>query len=581
MKIISKKFMMILKKLVLIIIGMIIFGVHLPTAFSETAKTEKHSRKATVVELTKLSIEELLNTQVISVSKKPQKISEVAAAIYVITNENIRRSGVTTVAQALRMAPGVQVARIDSNEWAISVRGFNGRFSNKLLVLVDGRSVYVPYFSGVLWEILDTHLEDIERIEIIRGPGASLWGANAVNGVINIITKSSKDTKGTLISTRKGNIERGYGSVRYGGKAGQNAHYRIYAKYNQLENETEESISKEYEDRKSFQTGFRMDWNFSTKDTLIMQGDFHNSSFYDSISIYSMAPFHSKEIAAAKDKKQALNIMSKWQHKVSDSSETELKFYYDRYKFNHTVFGIEWETIDLDFQHRFKLGDFHEIMWGTGFCFISDKAENNIHQAWPESRDTQLYSGFVQDEISLVKNKVILTLGSKFEYNDYTGFEFQPNARLLWKAKSNHSFWASVSRAVRTPSRSEHDGSIIIDSIQPIPANALFPGSPELPGSTISYAGDRSFESEELIAYELGYRVQVTNTFLADTALFFNEYKKLRSFEPSEWLTPAQQIPIELKAYNKARAESYGMEIALDWYLWIGYVFSLLIVICK
>lgn len=514
-------------------------------------------------DLTELSLEELMNIEITSVSKKPQKLSNAAAAIFVITQEAIRRSGVTSIPEALRMVPGLQVARMDANKWAITSRGFSGRLANKLLVLIDGRSVYTPLYSGVFWEAQDVLLEDVDRIEVIRGPGATLWGANAVNGVINIMTKQAKETQGGLAVTGTGTEERGFGSVRYGAKLADDTYYRAYAKYFNRDSGVDASGEDMADDWRVVSGGFRIGWKASDNNSLTLQGDIYDGQVGGTYNLASLlAPFYQTfdddtDISGA-------NILARWSHDFSQSSDMVLQLYYDRTKHNEALVREDRSTFDTDFQHRFALGSQQEIMWGLGYRLTYDDIDNTFSTSFePHSRDDHLFSAFVQDNITLVKNRLGLILGSKFEHNDYTGLEIQPNGRLLWTPDERYSVWASVSRAVRTPSRIEDDGRF---NSQVIP-----PGIPDNPTpmpALVALVGDRDFGSEELIAYELGYRVQATDRLYVDIAAFYNVYDNLRTFEPGTPFLEISPAPMHLVqplvADNEMDGETYGVEVMAD-----------------
>jgi iron complex outermembrane receptor protein len=511
-----------------------------------------------------MSIEDLMSVKITSVAKKTQALSEAAAAIFVITQEDIRRSGVTSIAEALRMVPGLQVARIDANKWAITARGFSGRFSNKLLVLIDGRSVYTPIFSGVFWDAQDTLLEDIERIEVIRGPGATLWGANAVNGVINIITKTAKDTQGGLIYGGAGTEEQGFGGFRYGTKSGDHTYWRIYTKYFNRDDAVYASGDDAADGWDVLRGGFRMDWQGSSGDSLTLSGDIYDGELGETITTPSLAFPYSSTTDEEYDESGG-NLLGRWERKISETSDMGLQLYYDRFDIDPSIIGVSVDTVDIDFQHRFSLGDQQEIIWGLGYRYISDEIDNSSTVSFiPDSRHYDILSAFVQDDIIVVEDLLHLILGSKFEDNDYTGFEVQPNARLTWMPHEQHSVWAAVSRAVRTPSRAEDDVRIGLAVIPP--------GIPQNPAPlplVLTAVGNRDFDSEELLAYEIGYRVRPMDELSLDVTAFFNDYDSLRS----SWLaTPFPEPPLSpthmvlpLAEDNEDKAETYGVELAADW----------------
>ncbi len=515
-------------------------------------------------DLSELSLEALMDIEVTSVSKKPQRLADSATAIYVITQEDIRRSGVTSIPEALRMAPGVQVAHIDNNSWGISVRGFNSFFANKLLVLIDGRSVYTPLFSGVYWNVQDTMLEDINRIEVIRGPGATLWGANAVNGVINIITKNSADTQGYLLSAGAGDQERGFSSLRYGDKIGKNITYRVFAKY--FDRDCQASDTHDPADSwHSRRGGFRMDGRLTHNDTFTFQGDIYDTDTGNTLEYYNLSPPYEYTGSDSPDMKGG-NILMRWQRSFSSISDLELQAYYDRTELDESIYKESRDTYDLDFQHRFQPSDFQEIIWGLGYHFTRDNMDGNAYAKANKTyhRSDDLFSAFIQDEISLIPEKLTLILGSKLEHNDYTGYEVQPNARLLLRPNKDHTLWAAVSRAVRTPSRAEHDSRITVD-IKPNPATPWYP----LP-TKYELVSSTDFDSEELTAYELGYRYVGFDCLTFDLAVFYNDYNKLRTIRMIDLQPRTGYYYIANTFENNSKGSIYGGEAVIvcrpqDW----------------
>ena len=513
-------------------------------------------------DLTGLTLGELSEIEVTTVSKKKQKLSEAASAVFVITQEDIRRSGVTSIPEALRMVPGLQVARIDSNRWAVSSRGFNDQFANKLLVMVDGRSIYTPMFSGVRWEIKDTLLEDIERIEVVRGPGASLWGANAVNGVINIVTKNAENTQGGLAIVGGGSDERGFGGIRYGGTLGENAFYRVYAKYFNRDSFVDGTGHDAADGWEQLRGGFRVDWNASETDNVTFLGSAYSGKRGHKEIISSLSPPFENEIDLDSDTTGG-HILSRWMHTFSDTSDMAFHFYYDRTEWDDETYWEIRDTFDIDFQHRFALGKFQEIVWGFGYRFTTDDLNNRHTISFdPESKGDNLFSTFILDEFKLFNNQLRLTLGSKFEHNDYTGFEFQPNARIIWTPNDKHSVWTALSRAVRTPSRIENDGR----GNSTVVANPLIPDGPPI---LLSLFGDHDVEPEDLFSFEIGYRFKIVDTFSIDIATFYNVYDHLRTLEPGNPFIEATPAPLHLlipvNTNNKMSGETYGIEIAANW----------------
>jgi len=510
-------------------------------------------------DLSELSLEELANIPVTSVSKKPEKLSHAAAAVTVITQEDLRRSGVTTIAEALRLAPGLDVARVDSHTWAISSRGFNDSFANKLQVLMDGRSVYTPLFSGVYWDVQDTLLEDIDRIEVVRGPGATLWGANAVNGVINIITRSAKDTVGGLVTAGGGSEELGFGSVRYGGQLGENAYYRVYSKYFSRDASVLPNGDTANDRWQMARTGFRADWDVTPGNGLTFQGDLYGGEEDQTYFLPSLATSGIPQRLDTRAELSGGNLIARWRHEFAASSESTLQFYYDRTHRNSPGFIQEnRDTYDADWEHHLILGERQEWVFGAGYRLSVDDIHGSFPVSFnPNQRSSQLVSFFAQDSIALVPDRLQLSLGSKFERNDYTGFEFQPGARLWWAADEHNSLWASVARAVRTPSRADADIRL---------SDRVLPGTPP---TVYSVFGRGDFESEELLAYEAGYRMQPAPRVSLDLAVFYNDYDRLRTVEP-QGIAPDPSLPgtpnvLSLYLQNQAKGETYGAELTAHW----------------
>ncbi len=506
----------------------------------------------TLPDLTELGLEELMNIEITSVSKKPQKLSNAAAAVFVISSEDIRRSGATSIPEALRMVPGLEVARSDANKWAVTSRGFNGGFANKLLVLMDGRSVYTPLSSGVYWDQQDHMLEDLDRIEIIRGPGATLWGANAVNGVINIITKKAEDTQGWIATVGTGSEEKRFCSVRYGGTLEEDTAYRLYAKYFDHDDSVYSSGDKAIDGWHVLKSGFRIENRNRRGDQITFQGDIFNGKLGDEIT-YAMPG--SLQTVNQKTDFNGGNMLGRWKRTLSDSSDIAIQVYYDRTDFTGKVLGETRDTIDVDIQHRFLMGVRHGIVWGFGYRFTRDNIDNSITTTvMPDRGHDNLWSAFLQDEMSFFDDRIQITIGSKFEHNDYTGFEIQPNIRAIWKPRRSYSIWAAVSRALRTPSRVEHD-------------IMYYSAIPDPPFLTRLYGND-DFESEDLIAYEMGFRIYPEDRLSLDIATFYNDYDNLRTFEIVG--INANPLFVIADVGNNMEASTYGVELALDYqpYSW-------------
>ena len=497
------------------------------------ASAQSQDTIATPGELKRLSLEELLEINVTSVSRKPEKLSQVASAIQVITNEEIRRSGATSIPEALRLAPNLQVAQVGAHQWAISARGFNSTTANKLLVLVDGRSVYTPLFSGVFWDIQDILLEDIDRIEVISGPGGAVWGANAVNGVINIITRSASETHGLYAEAGGGTSPNDFAGARYGGTIGSRSSFRVYGQYFDRDNELYSNGDDVTDSWRMGQGGVRIDAQTSARDALMVKGDAYGGN--------ENVPTGGTSTAGGG------NLTTRWTRALSPSSGLSLQLYFDHTQLSNPEPASQFspagtlkdrlDTYDIDFEHRLAIGFHNQLEWGLGYRFTHDVVDNSRPLAFfPSHLDHSLVSGFVQDEIAVRKN-LFLTLGTKVEHNDYTGYEFEPTARLRWILARTQMVWGAVSRAVRMPSRVDRDLS------QP----SEFP---------VILVGSGDFDSETLIAYELGYRFDVSSKFTASISAFYNDYDHLRSLS----FTPATVIPFFFA--NDLQGETHGVELS-------------------
>lgn len=484
------------------------------------------------------------------------------AAVYVLTEEDIRRSGHRSIPELLRMVPGMNVARIDANKWAVSSRGFNDRFANKLQVLIDGRSVYTPLFAGVFWDERDTLLEDIERIEVIRGPGATLWGANAVNGVINIVTKKSQSTQGSLLVGGAGSEERGFGSFRHGGKLGDDMSYRVYVKYFDRDQGADLLGRRGPDAWHASRGGFRLDWDLSPADTVMFQGDLYSGDLTDLLTTPDLvAPFR-------RTFRDPVGIhggfaLGRWTHVFSETSNVSFQVFYDRTERLTSVFHELRNTIDFDFQHRFQLTERQEIVYGFGYRVLDDITRGTPFLNFvPSSRATDLVSFFAQDDITVVKDRLHFILGTKVEHNDYVGFVLQPGARLLWTPDEKQTVWAALSRAVRTPARADDDVRLRLDTLPP---GTLFPGAPP---TALTLFGNSGSLSEEMLAHEIGYRVTPTERLLVDVTGFLNLYENLGTSEPQApflgGLTPPHLV-LPLLQENRMRGETYGVELATNW----------------
>lgn len=495
-----------------------------------------------VAALKKLSLEDLMNIDVTSVSRRPERRFDTTANVQVISAEDIRRSGVTRLPEALRLAPNLHVAQIDTDLWAISARGFNNGLANKMLVLVDGRTIYSPLFAGVFWDFQDAFMADIEQIEVVSGPGGTVWGANAVNGVISVTTKQARDTQGLLLEAGGGTELREFGGFRYGGAVGRDLHYRFYGKYIDRDASQLPNGEQWTDDSRNARGGFRMDWRPSERDAFELQGDYYEGA-------------RGRLTTNNRFESDGFNVLGRWQQTRSTDSNLQLQAYFDRTRRNSEgVFDDTLDTYDLDFQHRTRIADRHNVVWGLGYRRIEDRFVRIAGQAFlPPYLAQDLFSGFVQDEIAFADDRARLTAGMKLEHHDYTGLEWQPSIRLSVKPDERQTAWAAVSRAVRAPSRLDRDLHI--------------PNQPPF-----AVAGGPDFQSEVLLAYEVGYRLQPHANVSFDIATFYNRYDRLRSVES---INPPTSLPLEIR--NGLEGDSYGAEVSVEyrpqerWRLNAGY----------
>jgi iron complex outermembrane receptor protein len=517
-----------------------------PAAVEASDATEEHSvdlKTATAsggssnLKFKKMSLDELMNVDVISVSRQPERLMGAASAIQVITGEDIHRSGATNLPQALRLAPNLRVAQVNSYGWVVSSRGFSGLFSNKLLVMIDGRTIYTPLFAGVSWDAQNVVLEDIDRIEVVSGPGGTLWGANAVNGVINIVTKSAKDTQGVYVTGAGGTYLDDLAAVRYGGAIGDNLHYRVYAQRADYDNTFHADGSENADEWGVTNGGFRMDYDPSEDNTFTLQGDLYGGT----------------ERTLPDDARiDGQNMLARWTHTISPDSQLKAQVYID-HTFRQDPSSTLSDTLltyDMDIQHSFKLGDRHSLVWGFGYRrMLSDvEASTTFVGFVPNSRTMELFSAFIQDEIIVVPDRWRFTAGVKLEHNDFSGFEVQPSVRLAWTPTDRQTIWGAVSRAIRSPSR--------IDVDYQLPTY-------DVPLNTPNVDGGPDFDSEKLMAYELGYRIQPASRVSISLSTFYNRYDDLYGVE-------ALPGTMTYRIQNPSEGESWGAELGtsirlFDW----------------
>jgi iron complex outermembrane receptor protein len=490
-----------------------------------------------------MSMDELLDIQVTSVSKRNENISETASAIQVITNEDIFHSGATSLPEVLRLASNLQVAQVNSSQWAVSARGFNNVLANKLLVLIDGRVVYTPMYGGVFWDVQNLLLEDIDRIEVISGPGGTLWGANAVNGVINVITKSSKETRGLYGEAALGTELRSTVGVRYGGTISDKLFYRVYGTAFKRGNTIFQDSVDARDDWQTAHGGIRLDWVAS-----------ENSDVALISNIYEARP---DPDGGAPVIASGGNALIRWNYNRSGRSSLQVQAFYDRtWRDFRNGFAEELGTYDFDAQHRYSLAKVHQVVYGFGLRLMHHNVKNlELFAFNPAKKTLYLYNVFLQDEIRLAKEKLRLTLGLKVEYATYTDFQYLPNARLAWTATRNQTVWGAVSRAVRNPARIDREFNL-----------DLAPGIRFIEGS--------DFKSEKVTAYELGWKSQAPGKLTIGVAAFYNVYDDIRSVEPGP---PPFGIPVTfgngVEGNTRGAEISFAHQLGGKWKLRGGYTF--------
>jgi len=532
-----------------IILGILLLSVSLCQSRAQESQTSAGSQS-----LKQLTLEQLGNVRVTTVSKEPEKVWRTAAAIYVITQEDIRRSGARTLPDALRLAPGVEVSQIDGDKWAVGIRGFEGRLSRSVLVLIDGRSVYTPLFAGVYWEMQDTMIDDIDRIEVIRGPGGTIWGSNAVNGVINIITKSAKLTQGTRVSVGGGNVDQGFADARYGAGS-KDFHYRVYGKWF-TRGPQFHSDDHEFDASREGQVGFRTDWDPTRRDSVTIQGDAYETIAGQRLDI---SYFNPPEILNVEANGHFFgeNVIGRWQRTLSSGSDLQLQVYYDRTDRRDLNYREIRNTFDADFIHHLVLPR-QNLIWGAGLRISPSEYFQTVPSVdfEPHNQTYNIFSGFVQDEFGIVPNRLFFTVGAKFEHNSFSGFDVQPSGRLLWTVSPHQTVWTAVTRAVRTPSRIENNFSY------------SYLADPNLP-LFLRLIGDGQFSPEQLLGYEVGYRRLFKPSVYLDVATYYNQYDDLLSVEsqaPFVEDTPSPpHLVLPLYLRNGVEAITKGIEISPVW----------------
>jgi iron complex outermembrane receptor protein len=509
--------------------------------------------------LKKLTLEEVSQILVTTPSKEPTKVSQTAAAVFVITSEDIRRSGATSIPEALRVVPGVEVARIDGNKWAIGIRGFGSRLTRSVLVLIDGRTVYTTLFDGTYWEVQDTLMDDVERIEVVRGPGGTIWGPNAVDGIINIITKAAKDTTGLLASAGTGSEERGFGEIRYGGTSGEALSYRVYGKGFSRSAQSH-SDGQDFDSWRAGQAGFRVDWTNGGRDTVTVQGDAYRETAGERVQATSYAPPFS-QILDGNAFLSGGNVLARWTRVLGADNDLQVQGYYDRTNRDEPNFGETRTTWDVDFLQRLRRTR-QQFTWGLG-ARVSPVEDREFFSGLtfaPANRTDNLLTAFFQDEIALVDQRLSLTVGSKWLHTNFTNFGAQPTARLLWTPTDKQTVWTAFTHALRTPSDVE-ENFFLSGYIGTAPD-----GSPFL----ARFNANPNFVPEQLNGYELGYRNLLRANLYLDVAAFYNHYHDLFSQDltgpPFVETTPAPtHLLLPAQFGNGLLGITKGVEIAPEW----------------
>ncbi|MCC6683317.1 MAG: TonB-dependent receptor [Phycisphaeraceae bacterium] len=506
--------------------------------------------------LSQLSLEELMSVNVTSVQGTAHEWFRTPAAVYVLTGEDVRRSGHLILPEALRLVPGMFVGQVDSNTWRIGPRGFTGAAitSTKNLVLIDGRVVYDPLFSGTFWEVQDVLMEDLDRIEVVRGPGATLWGANAVNGVINVTTRSARDTQGLYAMTGGGDPNRAFGALRYGGQLNEDTWFRVWSQYDNWASFDTITGADNHDDWSSGRVGFRVDGDGPDQAAWTFDGQYYSSFTYGQSTRVPLPGAHLAFTQVNDDGRfSGGHLQFRAEQELTARSGWSFNAYYDQTsRVQSAGLQVDRHTFNVDLRHYFDWSDGNELMWGAQAIVTHDDVQDGPTISLDPDADTHTVSQmFVQNTTELIDNQLFMMIGSKLGYNNYTGFEVQPSARVWWTPTENQTIWAAVSRAVRTPSRIERDGFFTLAFAD---TGLLGGGPPSGVFVPLGVAGNDDLKSEELIAYELGHRIRLAESVNLDTALFYHDYDNLIS------------TPGAIGAFNNDGAgQSYGAEAVLSW----------------
>ena len=503
-----------------------------------------------------LSLEDLMKVEVTSVSRKTQTLADTPAAAYVITADDIHRSGATSIPEALRLAPGVQVSAMGNDRWAVSIRGFADRLANKLLVLVDGRSVYTPLFSGVLWETLDVPLESIARIEVIRGPGASVWGANAVNGVVNIITRPAFESQGLEAAGAAGTELRGYGTLRYGWDVGPDTALSLRVAAQDVgDSRAAGSDEPAHDALQQRSLGASLE-HLMESGRLRVQGSLAHSAAEDAVRSELSPP--SLAYVPTTQHTDSEYLRATWEGALRDGRQSTLQADVTHNDLDHALLGEQRTTANLEFRQRALLGDRHDLVWGLAYRYTTDRLRPTTQFEIPRAEQSSLYSAFVQDDIVLRPERWRLSLGARLDHNEYSGLGAQPNLRLLWTPGPNQSAWLSLAHALRTPSRIEQGNALYR---YPFPVT-----DPAMPLPAIGESETGPIGDERLNAIDVGWRSRLGAYASLDLAAFYGDYDELRGFEPGvPYVIPPGYLVIPILANNDVSSDQYGAEASLDW----------------
>jgi iron complex outermembrane recepter protein len=505
-------------------------------------------------------LEDLMNIEVTSVSKTEQKLAETASAIFVITQEDIRNSGASNVPDLLRMVPGLDVARINSSTWAISARGQNNEFANELLVLVDGRSVYTPFYGGVYWDAQDFVLEDIDRIEVICGPGGAIWGENAINGVINIITKRADKTQGALATMGGGSSDEAIGQARYGGQIGK-VNYRVFTSVREEDGSYDPETGPSFDAWNLVHGGFRTDTDLTSHDKLTVQGDLYEGQ--DGQYSYLLPSLGATEVERVNGhlNQSGGNILGRWDHQFSSGSDMSISYYHDQLGWIGFGFGERRKTDDISIQRHFRWGERQDIIGGAEYRYTADRTgqANPTLYLVPANYAEPLSSVFAQDSIALLPRRLTLTVGAKLEHNVFTGFNLEPDVRIAWTPDRRYMLWGAISNAERAPDRSDTGLRWDLDAS---------PGPGGLPVIVRLY-GNPAAQSEGVYAYEAGFRSQVRKTMSLSVSTFYNVYNHQRTYEPGAPFLETDPAPIHIVypeyTANNLYGNSDGLEASASW----------------